>query len=450
MARAAGRRPSLELLLILAAALLSGATVWWGLGPHDEGLMLQAARRIGDGQWPYRDFWWNYGPGQPLLLAPFGGSLVAWRVVRLVLNVIVAWLAYRLTRQAVLVDPRYSRVRQDGLSAAAGLTVALAMAWPATPGPNPAALALGLAAILIAQKRPVAGGALAGIATLFRPEIGIAAAIGAGRKALAVACGVAVVVWLPFFLVAPGDLLDQTVGFLGIQDLQRLPFPLDADTTDPNKLLEFYAPLILVAATAVAALTKPPLALIPLTLTSLLYLLGRTDEFHLIPLAAVLPIVLVQAQRVRALALAIVALIALHGADRIATLDRSEPAWGDHEAEVIRAIGDRTLFVAPPRFDRVTAGDPLLYVLAGKDNPTRYDVMQPGVVTTREVQEEIRDDLERAKPQVLVRWLDPRTAPEDNGSGRSSGVTLLDDYLRSTYRRMARFGVYEVHERKGP
>jgi hypothetical protein len=441
VARADGRWASVGLLL--AAALLAASTVWWGVGPHDEGLMLQAARRIGDGQWPYRDFWWNYGPGQPVLLAPFGGSVVAWRVIRVLLAAATSLFAYRLARQ-------------HGASPwAAGLAfvaVAGAMAWPATPGPNPAALALGLGALVLAPARPLPAGALAGLAAVFRPEIGIAAALGLrDARAIGVAAAVAVLGWLPFLLVAPGDLVDQTVGFLGIQGLQRVPFPLDADTLDPNKLLEFYAPLILVAGAGLAAFVRPPLALVPLVLAGLLYLLGRTDEFHLVPLAAVLPIVLVSARRLRPAALVVVTLIALHGLDRIATQDRDVAAWeaSDQVAALRDFIGDRSLFVAPPRFDQVTVGNPLLYVLAEKDNPTRYDVLQPGVVTTEEVQREMRDDLERARPELLVRWRDPRTAPEDNGSGVSSGVTLLDDYLRTRYRRVARFGAYEVHERRG-
>ncbi len=270
---------------------------------------------------------------------------------------------------------------------------------------------------------------------------------------MAVAAAVAVAGWLPFLLVAPGELLDQTVGFLGIQDLQRLPFPLDAGTLDPNKLLELYAPLVLVAGAVLAAFVRPPLALVPLVVAGLVYLLGRADEFHLVPLAAVLPVLLVAARRFRTAALVVVAVIALHGADRVLTLDRSAVAWeagerGDAK-RVLDFVGDRSLFVAPPRFDRVTVGNPLLYVLAGRRNPTRYDVMQPGVVTEADAQREMRADLERAKPEVLVRWFDPRTAPEDNGSGRPSGVTLLDDHLRATYRRVARFGVYEVHERRG-
>jgi hypothetical protein len=401
--------------------------------------MLQAARRIGDGQWPYRDFWWNYGPGQPLLLAPFGGSLVAWRVIRVALAAVVALLAWRLARR---------HGAPPSIALLAWLAVAGAMAWPVTPGPNPAALALGLGALL--ARGEGRGGALAGLAAVFRPEIGIAAAIGLRSvRGAGVAAAVAVLGWLPFLLVAPGDLLDQTVGFLGIQDLQRLPFPLDAGTLDPNKVLEFYAPLILVAGAVLALVVRPPLAILPLLAVGVLYLLGRTDEFHLVPLAVVVPIALAGAKRLRPVALVLIALVALHGLDRIATADRGTTiAEARDEVKPLRDFaGDRTIFVAPRRFDQVTVGDPLLYVLLGKDNPTRYDVMQFGVVTTREVQEEMRDDLERAQPQLLIRWLDPRTKPEDNGSGESSGVTLLDEYLRATYRRVARFGTYEVHER---
>jgi hypothetical protein len=423
--------------LLLAGAALAASTAWWGVGPHDEGLMLQAARRIGDGQWPYRDFWWNYGPGQPLLLAPFGGSLVAWRAIRVALAALITLFAFRLARRS-------------GASPAAALLAALAvggaMAWPVTPGPNPAALTLALGAFLV--RGPWAAGGLAGLAAVFRPEIGVAAAIGlrSWRALVVAALG-----WLPFLLVAPGDLLDQTVGFLGVQELQRLPFPLDAGTLDPNKLLEFYAPLLLVAGSVLALFVRPPLALLPLLAVGVLYLVGRADEFHLVPLAVVLPIVLASARRLRLAALAVVALLALHGLDRIATTDRAtSTADAREQVEPLRDFaGGRSVFVAPPRFDQVTVGNPLLYVLLGKDNPTRYDVMQPGVVTTREVQEEIRDDLEGARPRLLVRWLDPRTRPEANGSGESSGVTLLDDYLRATYRRVARFGAYEVHEREG-
>ena len=47
---------------------------------------MQAATRMGDGQWPWRDFGWAYGPGEPLVvMAPlkaFGPSLLWWRLLR--------------------------------------------------------------------------------------------------------------------------------------------------------------------------------------------------------------------------------------------------------------------------------------------------------------------------------------------------------------------------------
>lgn len=481
-----GRRDAA--LLVLAAAL-SASTIWREIGPHDEGLILQAAHRIAEGQLPYRDFWWNYGPGQPLLLAPFdaafGRSLVPWRVLRVVLDAVVALLAYRLAaREVRAVGGTPARWGADALQLLAWVAVAGAMAFPTGPGPNPVALALGLGALLAAPRRVALAGILAGLAALFRLEIGAAAALGAALlgapRALPWAIGTGLLGWLPFLAAAPAEAIEQTIGFLGIQDLQRRPFPLEPAGIgpDPNKLLELWLPLILVAGAALwlvhAAARRPPLralALAPLAVAGVAYLLGRTDEFHLVPLSVALPVLLVAAaarERAAALRIAllgVVALIAVHGLERKAGQLLHPPALaavpgpaGDGvraEAQqaaelrrLLRVIGDSSIFVAPPRFDQVTVGNPLLYVLAGSENPTRYDVIQPGVVTSAEVQREIVADLDRAEPQLLVRWLDPRTAPEPNGSGRSSGVRILDRYLARTYGASRRIGAYEVRERR--
>src|SRR3954447_8884612 len=316
------RRAWPYVVLFVAAAALSACTILRGIGPHDEGLMLQAAARIASGEWPYRDFWFNYGPGQPLLLGAlwkaFGPSLLTWRLVRVALDATVSVLAYALVRRAA---PAW-------LALLTWAAVAAAMAWPSGPGPNPAALALLLGALLLARRSPLGAGALCGVAALFRPEIAAAGALGValaggGVRALVAAAGTTVVLWSPFALVAPGDLLDDTVGFLGVQDLQRLPLPLRYHGAfDPNKLLEFYFPALLLAAGVLWLVRRRALWLAPLALAGGLHLLARPDEFHLAPLSVVLAIGLaLAAARERSTAwraalVAALALIAVHGLER--------------------------------------------------------------------------------------------------------------------------------------
>lgn len=484
-------------VLLVLGALLSGVTLLREIGPHDEGLMLQAAQRIADGQLPYRDFWWNYGPGQPLLLALpiklFGPSLLWWRLLRVVIDAVVALLAYKLIRRIATSAPSAANGPRvvEGVALLGWLAAAAAMAWPATPSPNPTALLLVLWALLLGRHHRLWAGALCGLAIVFRPEIGIAGAVavalaGGGWAALAPAAGVAVVGLLPFFVAAPGDMWDDMVGFLGVQDLQRLPLRVNPAGIgfDPNKLLELWMPLILVIATGLwaawAVLRRPPWALpaLPLLAVGLAYLLGRPDEFHLIPLAALLAIALAAAataERAKALQIALIValgLIALHGLERrwgqlvhppalagvpSSVADGVKTTAADaHDLRGLLAEIDRLscpgdpILVAPPRFDQVTVGDPLLYVLADRTNPTRYDVMQPGIVTTAKAQREMIADLERAQPALVVRWNDPRAeVQEPNGSADSSGVTLLDDWIAAHYDPAKRFGAYTVLVRSG-
>lgn len=464
-----------ELLLAAFAAVLSGCTMLLEAGPHDEGLMLAAAQRISDGEMPYRDFWWNYGPGQPYLLGALtalaGPSLVAWRIVRVATDVAVA----------VLVARTVAGGRQLGglWPPAAGVAAAAAMAWPSGPGPGPPALALALGALTVAARRPVVAGAVAGAAAIFRPELGIAAVVGVAllaaparervRSLLAFDL-VVVAGYLPFVVLAPGEIADQMVGFLGIQDLQRLPFPfaLDDAWPDPNKLLEEAFPALLLAAVAAgvawlavrrraAPVAAWSLALLLLSGTA--YLLARTDEFHLVPLAVVVAALAGLAgaydrSRVVAAASAIIlAVIAVHGIERQAgrllhsdelvrlggpAADgvRAEPAFARGVQQLARRIRGvpGPVLVAPPRYDRVRFGAPLVNVLLGRRNPSRHDVVQPGVVTTAAVQREIARDLRRTRTPWVVRWTAAQAAArEPNGSGRSSGVRILDEAIARDY-----------------
>jgi hypothetical protein len=486
-------RPALRYaILFVLGALLSGLAIRWGINPHDEGLMLQAGERIADGQLPYRDFYANYGPGQYFLVGGldvvFGPSLLTWRILRVLLDAGVAVLAYALVR----------RDAPEPLALGAWLTVAAAMAFPSIPHPNPTALALGFGALLLAERGPIPAGALAGLAAVFRLDLGLAALAGvvilAGRRgaAHAIAAGIAVgaVLMAPIVIADPGAFWDQTIGFaLDEQSLQRLPLPGAWEGGfEPNKILEFYTPYLLLAGCAlwlaVAVWRRLPLRLwapAPLAAAGVIYLLARADVYHLVPLAAVLPVLLptaaaaelrgparaVGATAVGVALVGVLALIAVQALDRkrIQVLDPPAQATIDidvadgvkaptAEAHALTALSryvrarvpeGQPIFVANPRFDLVRVGNPLVYVLVGRPNPTRYDVMQPGVVTTAPVQREIVRDLERSRPRLAVRWLSPvADQPEDNGAGRSSGVHVLDRYLARAYAPQRRFGDYLV------
>jgi len=107
------------------------------------------------------------------------------------------------------------------------------------------------------------------------------------------------------------------------------------------------------------------------------------------------------------------------------------------------------IYVATRRSDLVTSGAPILYVLADRPNPTRYDIAAPGVITSVPVQEEIVQDLEANAVRTVIRWTDPRSAEhEPNRAGESTGVTILDAYLRTAYRPAARYGHYVLLQRR--
>lgn len=351
--------------LALPAALFAGAlaisafTLRRGGAEFDEGLILQAAARIADGQVPYADFAWPYGPAHPYLLGwsfdLVGPSMIGWRVLRSLIDAAVAVTVYTL-------------VRREGappwLAVGAWLIAACAMAQPTSATPFAPALLLALLAVAAATTdRPLPGGmlipaALTALAAAWRLDFGlyaggaiaVAIALGAGPvreralglarfTALAVALGL--LAYLPFLIaVGPGDLYDALVGnSLRERDYWTLPFPLGYEgrfelwppralAEDAKDLLGFYTPPLAIGGLALLVLwtllraraqralpTPRTAALAVLSGGCLLYLLSRTDEFHATPLivvlAAALPAALTWRRTRPALAVAVACVLAL-------------------------------------------------------------------------------------------------------------------------------------------
>jgi hypothetical protein len=86
----------------------------------------------------------------------------------------------------------------------------------------------------------------------------------------------------------------------------------------------------------------------------------------------------------------------------------------------------------------VYPSSPLLYALADRPNPTRFDHLNPGAASPRQIQQVIAD-LERANPRVVVIsdfWESAWGDPGDNAA--------LESWIDAHYAEVARHGAYRV------
>jgi len=106
------------------------------------------------------------------------------------------------------------------------------------------------------------------------------------------------------------------------------------------------------------------------------------------------------------------------------------------------------IYVGVGTHDRIFVNEPLIYFLADRPAATRYHELHPGQATTRAVQQEIIDDLEREG----VRWMVISTrydgVREPNASALSSGITDLDDHIGARFRLFAQIGPYTILSRR--
>ncbi len=490
-------------MLFLAGAAISAFSMRNGIDPFDEGLMLQAARRITAGQVPYRDFLWAYGPAQPYLLAGlfklFGVSLLHWRIIRVLADAGIALVAYLLASEGP----------SRPLALVVWLAVACEISEPRSADPFPLALLAGLLALLVATRgAPTPRGALGAavlvaLAAAFRLDFAlyglaaVAVTFAAGGQVrtavmfVAAAAGLIVLVYLPFAVIdGPASLYQALIGnSLHTRGYWTLPFPIQYHppagaglAKAVKKGLDYYVPLIVLISygvTAAATLAfwwrdrRAPAPLLGLTVAGaglFAYLFSRADEFHVQPLFVVVTIALglIIGRVPRTLAAvgsaALLALLFLHGAaNRLSALVhppaattlhvpvadgvQAPPAEAAAIDRVVRIVDGlvapgQPIYVVPRRADLVRYDDPLIYVLTQRNNPTPEDF---GLLTGAAAQARIVSELARARPRVIVRWTDPvSSSREPNLRGRPSGVHTLDRWIAAHYRLSAHLYHYDV------
>jgi hypothetical protein len=90
--------------------------------------------------------------------------------------------------------------------------------------------------------------------------------------------------------------------------------------------------------------------------------------------------------------------------------------------------------------------DIALYFLADRDGPGKYYELFPGVATQQPAQREIVAALERERVRFII-VLSGTFRSEPNLSSVSSGVFILDEFIRRHFRPVARFERHVVWER---
>ena len=107
------------------------------------------------------------------------------------------------------------------------------------------------------------------------------------------------------------------------------------------------------------------------------------------------------------------------------------------------------LLIGVPHHDHIFASDNMAYFATWRLPATRWSQYDPDLQNTGPVQEQIIADLQRNPPPYIVLDAEFEKENEPNDSSKSSGVTLLDDFIHSHYEPAESFGVMSIWARTG-
>jgi hypothetical protein len=109
--------------------------------------------------------------------------------------------------------------------------------------------------------------------------------------------------------------------------------------------------------------------------------------------------------------------------------------------------GER-LFAGTTRHDKIFVNDNLIYFAAGRLPATHWHHYDPGLQTRADIQLQMVAELERQAVRTIVLSSEWDTIMEPNASALSSGVTILDDYIRMHYEKVEQYGPISILARR--
>jgi hypothetical protein len=108
---------------------------------------------------------------------------------------------------------------------------------------------------------------------------------------------------------------------------------------------------------------------------------------------------------------------------------------------------DQKLFVGVTHHDRIFVNDNLIYFASHRLPATRWSHFDPDLQNRYEIQVQIVQEFEVNIPPYVVLDSEFDRMNEPNDSSRSSGVTLLDEYLHKNYQYTQTFGRMSIWQR---
>ena len=436
----------------MACLLVEASLLGVGIDDLDEGYFIQQATRVLHGQLPYRDFATLYAPGLAFLhagvFALLGGpSLLAPRVLACLARAGLVLTLFGLTRPLVR-NPWWAAL--PGVVLLLGLDDA-PVRWEPHPGwlsSLAAILAVWCAAHQTNGWRLISG-LLAALAYVFKQNTGVfilaAVLIWTWPRSAwpAAAFGLGTAAWLAALLMAGVQVqqLGVLVGAVNEASLVSAP--------EPTVLIPLAA---LIGGFWLLRRDSQPRVRLYLLGGTALFLteFPRMDTQHLAWSAPLLLVLGAAAlERVpRALAIACVGatlvLVRPTLTSRLAYMagPRSEVAGVSAPAQtasdIQTTVDDIRARTAPDEPVFVYPTSPLLYVLAQRTNPTRFDHLNPGAATPTEI-DQIITDLQNTQVRLVVIsdfW--------EAAWGPPGANAALEGWLADHYSEVDRHGTYRV------
>ena len=113
-----------------------------------------------------------------------------------------------------------------------------------------------------------------------------------------------------------------------------------------------------------------------------------------------------------------------------------------------RTAPSERIYVGTARHDRIFINNIMLYFLAARPSVTKWHELHPGIQTSAPIQTQMIEEFEARELRTIVLNGEWDAVRETNASAVSSGVTLLDDYVRANFTEVERVGAASLWQRR--